>query len=148
MLRGSYPAKMDDKGRLKIPASFKRFLDEKYGNTDFYVTSTNGECARVYPIKEWEALENELASLPTMDPAKRKFLDRVNYYGQMQATDAQGRISIHQLLRTEAELLGEVTVFGYLTYLEVWNAERFRRSRLEAQPYTDEDWAALAKLGI
>lgn len=148
MLRGSYTARMDEKGRLKIPASFKRYLDEKYGRPDFYVTSLTGEYARIYPIQEWEEIENRLAQLPTMDPARRKFLDRANYYGQMQQTDAQGRILIHTLLRGSGELLGDVTVFGYLTYLEVWSADRFRRLRLEEQPYTDADAEAISLLGI
>jgi MraZ protein len=139
---------MDEKGRLKIPADFKRILDEKYGRPDFYVTSLTGELARIYPLREWEEIENKLALLPTMDPAKRKFLDRANYYGQMQQMDAQGRILIHTFLRGTAELLGEVTVIGYLTYLEVWSVERFRRLRLDEQPFTDEDAEAIARLGV
>jgi MraZ protein len=148
MLRGSYTARMDEKGRLKIPAGFKRYLDEKYEGVDYYVTSLTGEYARIYPLQEWGEIEKKMALLPTMDPARRKFLDRANYYGQMQEVDAQGRILIHTLLRGSAELLGEVTVLGYLTYLEVWNAERFRRLRLDEQPYTDEDAEAIARLGI
>jgi len=148
MLRGSYTARMDDKGRLKIPADFKRHLDQKYGSPDLYVTSLSGEYARIYPLKEWEEIENRLALLPSMDPAKRKFLDRTNYYGQLQQLDAQGRLLVHPLLRGAAELLGDVTVLGYLTYLEVWSAERFRRVRLEEQPYADEDAEAIARLGI
>jgi DNA-binding transcriptional regulator/RsmH inhibitor MraZ len=66
----------------------------------------------------------------------------------MQQMDGQGRILIYPMLRNEANLAGEVVVFGYLKYLEVWNAENFRRSRLEEQPYTDEDAEALARLGI
>ncbi len=139
---------MDEKSRLKIPASFKRYLDERYGRPDYYVTSLTGEYARIYPLQEWEEIENKMALLPTMDPARRKFLDRANYFGQMQQVDAQGRILIHTLLRGTAELLGEVTVFGYLTYLEVWSAERFRRLRLDEQPYSDEDAEAIARLGI
>src|SRR5437660_632969 len=118
MLRGSYTARMDEKGRLKISADFKRYLDQQYERPDFYVTSLSGEYARIYPLKEWEEIENRLALLPSMDPAKRKFLDRTNYYGQLQQLDAQGRLLIHPLLRGAAELLGEVTVLGYLTYLE------------------------------
>jgi MraZ protein len=148
MLRGSYTARMDEKGRLKIPADFKRILDEKYGRPDFYVTSLTGELARIYPLLEWEEIENRLALLPTMDPTKRKFLDRANYYGQMQQVDAQGRILIHTFLRGTAELIGEVTVIGYLTYLEVWSAERFRRLRLDEQPFTDDDAEAIARLGV
>lgn len=147
MLRGSYTATIDDKGRIKIPASFKRYLDQHYGNPDFYVTSLEGECARLYPLSEWEEIENKLALLPSMDPVKRKFLDRVNYFGQMQSLDPQGRILIHPLLRSSAELLGEVTIFGYLTYLEIWSADRFRL-RLNANPFTDEDAERIARLGI
>lgn len=147
MLRGSYTATIDDKGRIKIPASFKRYLDQHYGNSDFYVTSLDGECARLYPLTEWEEIENKLALLPSMDPVKRKFLDRVNYFGQMQSLDPQGRILIHPLLRSAAELLGEVTVFGYLTYLEIWSADRFRL-RLNAHLFTDEDAERIARLGI
>lgn len=147
MLRGSYTATIDDKGRIKIPASFKRYLDQHYGNPDFYVTSLEGECARLYPLSEWEEIENKLALLPSMDPVKRKFLDRVNYFGQMQSLDPQGRILIHPLLRSSAELLGEVTIFGYLTYLEIWSADRFRL-RLNASPFTDEDAERIARLGI
>jgi len=147
MLRGSYNATVDEKGRVKIPAGFKRILDDKYGRPDFYVTSVEGDCARIYPLAEWEEIEKELAKPPKMDPAKKKFLDRTNYFGQMQTVDGQGRILIHPLLRNEAGLAGEVTVFGYLTYLEVWSAERFR-SKLSEQPYTTEDHEAMARLGI
>ena len=147
MLRGSYTATIDDKGRVKVPASFQRSLNEIYGKTEFYITSLDGECARIYPLSEWEMIESKLAMLPSMDPAKRKFLDRVNYYGQVQSLDAQGRLLIHQLLRGTAELLGEVTVFGYLNYLEIWSADRFRSTRLSAA-FTDEDSEAIARLGI
>jgi MraZ protein len=148
MLRGSYNARVDDKGRIKIPADFKRYLDEKYGRPDFYVTSLIGDCARIYPLQEWEEIEKKLAAQPSMVPATKKFLDRTNYYGQMQQMDGQGRILIYPMLRNEAKLSGEVMVFGYLKYLEIWNSENFRRSRLEEQPYTDEDAEVLAGLGI
>ncbi len=148
MLRGSYNARVDDKGRIKIPASFKRYLEEKYDQADFYVTSLLGDCARIYPLREWEEIEKKLSDQPSMIPAAKKFLDRANYYGQMQQMDGQGRILIYPMLRNEANLSGEVMVFGYLRYLEVWNAENFRRSRLEEQPYTDDDAVALAQLGI
>lgn len=148
MLRGSYKSNIDEKGRLRIPAAFKRYLDEQYGAAEYYVTSIDGESARIYPLKEWEAIENKLALLPAMDTAKRKFLDRTNYFGQMSGFDGQGRILIHPLLRGMAMLLGEVTVFGYLSYLDVWSAERFRSERLDEQPFTDEDFETLARLGI
>jgi MraZ protein len=82
-----------------------------------------------------------------MDPARRKFLDRTNYYGQQAEMDAQGRILIHPLLRKAAGVMGDVAVLGYLTYVEVWELERFEQ-RLLSDPYTEEDEAAMARLGI
>ena len=146
MLRGSYTVKMDEKGRIKLPAAYRRYIEEHYGS-EFYVTSLSGEYARLYPMPEWLTIEEKLQSRGTMDSAVRKFLDRTNYYGQLADMDAQGRLLVHPLLRSTAELLGDVTVLGYLQYLEVWELDRFR-ARMDADPYTEEDAARLAQLGI
>lgn len=146
MLRGNYTTRVDGKGRLKVPTSFRRFIEEQYG-AEFYLTSLTGENVRLYPLTEWENIEQRLALLPTMDTARRRFLDRTNYYGQQATMDAQGRILIHPLLRRSAGIVGEVAVLGYLTYLEVWELERFEM-RLQQEPYTEEDEAAIARLGI
>ena len=61
-LRGNCPAKVDDKGRLKIPAVFLEELKE-YG-TSFYITSPSGESARIYPLKVWSEIEDKLAGTP------------------------------------------------------------------------------------
>ena len=139
-------ARMDSKGRLKVPTAFGRYIKDKYG-TEVYVTSLTGDCARIYPLPEWESIEQRLNLVPTMDPARRKFLDRTNYYGQQAEMDAQGRILIHPLLRKAAGVVGDVAVLGYLTYVEVWELERFEQ-RLLSDPYTEEDEAAIARLGI
>jgi MraZ protein len=146
MLRGNYTARMDSKGRLKVPTPFRRMVEEKHG-AGVYVTSLTGENVRIYPLSEWESIEQRLALLPSMDPARRKFLDRTNYYGQQAELDTQGRVLIHPLLRRSAGVVGDVAVLGYLTYLEVWELEQFQQ-RLLADPYTEEDEAAIARLGI
>lgn len=146
MLRGNYTARMDSKGRLKLPTTFRRYIEDKHG-AEFYVTSLNGDCARIYPLPEWESIEQRLNLVPSMDPARRKFLDRTNYYGQQATMDAQGRILIHPLLRKTAGIMGDVAVLGYLTYVEVWELESFER-KLVSDPYTEEDEAAMARLGI
>ncbi len=147
MLRGNYTARMDSKGRLKVPTVFRRYIEEKYQTVEFYVTSLSGDCARIYPLPEWESIEQRLNLLPSMEPSRRKFLDRTNYYGQQAAIDTQGRILIHPLLRKSAGVMGDVAVLGYLTYMEVWELERFER-RMLSDPYTEEDEAAIARLGI
>jgi MraZ protein len=96
-------------------------------------------------MQEWLAIEEKLQDAGTMDLAVRKFLDRTNYFGQLAAIDTQGRILIHPLLRSNAELTGDVQVVGYLQFLEVWSQDRFK-ARLDSQPYTDEDAVSIARL--
>jgi MraZ protein len=146
MLRGNNPATVDSKGRLKIPAAFKTYLDENYG-PDYYVTSLDGQSVRVYPFAVWRGIEDKLAAVPSMNKAKKKFLDRTNYWGQMAKMDSQGRILIPALLRESAAMRGEVAVLGYLNYLDVWNMERYRE-HLEREGLTDEDIQGLSDLGI
>ena len=146
MFRGNHPTRVDEKGRLKVPAEFKRVIDEKYG-AQFYITSLDGKVAQVYPFEEWERIEQKLAGLSTFNPTKKKFLDRVNYYGQMVEMDGQGRLLIPQLVRDSAQIKGEVAVLGNLTFLIVRNLEAFRQE-IEEQPFTSEDEKTLDDLGI
>ena len=144
-LRGNYPAKVDEKGRLKIPALFLEGLKE-YGN-QFYITSLTGESARIYPMKVWMGIEDKLAGVSSQNRAKRKFLMRTSYYGQTVELDAQGRVLLPAVLRESAQTKGEVDVFGNLDYLEVMNHTRVH-DELKNSPYTEEDFKALEDLGI
>jgi MraZ protein len=146
MFRGNHPTRVDDKGRLKIPAEFKRVIDEKYG-TQFYITSLDGRVAQIYPFEEWERIEQKLASLSTFNPTKKKFLTRANYWGQQVEMDGQGRLLIPQLLRENATIKGEVAVLGNLTYLEVRNMQALQ-TEIETEQFTTEDEKTLDDLGI
>src|SRR6185437_4394941 len=146
MFRGNHPTRVDEKGRLKLPAEFKRHIEEKYGNK-FYITSRDGKTAEVHPIEEWEKFEQKLMQMPNSNPAKKKLLNLVGYYGQMAEVDTQGRVLLPQILRETAKLIGDVGVFGKLTYLEVTNLDAFRES-LGANPLTDADSDELAKYGL
>ena len=146
MLRGNYAAKIDDKGRLKIPNAFRSPVEGQHG-TEVFVTSLTGEYVRIYPMPVWLALEEKLSKVPSTHPARIKFFDRVNFYGQTSEIDAQGRVVIHARLRESAGMSGEVDVFGQYEYLDVWNHERFT-AKLQREPYTDDDARALAQFGI
>lgn len=146
MFRGNHPTRVDEKGRLKIPAEFKREIDEKFG-AQFFITSVNGERAQVWPMPEWQKYEEKLEAMPNSSPAKKKLLDRLSYYGQVAEMDAQGRVLVPQVLRESAKATGDVVVFGKLNYLEVANHDLFK-AKLEAEPMTAEDEAALANFGL
>ncbi len=146
MLRGNHAAKIDDKGRLKIPNAFRALVEKQHG-TELFVTSLTGEYVRLYPMPVWLALEEKLARMPSTHPARLKYLDRVNYYGQTAQIDVQGRVVIHTRLRESAGMTGDVDVFGQIDTLDVWNHERFV-SKLQREPYGDDDARALAEFGI
>jgi MraZ protein len=146
VLRGNYAAKIDDKGRLKIPNAFRTLIEEQHG-AEVFVTSLSGEYVRIYPMPVWLAHEEKLARVPSTHPARLKYFDRVNYYGQTAEIDAQGRVVIHPRLRDAAGMIGEVDVFGQYQWLDVWSHERFT-AKLQREPYTDDDARALSEFGI
>jgi MraZ protein len=146
MLRGSTVATIDEKGRLKVPTDFRRQLEERFG-TDFFATSVRGDKVLLYPLPVWEEIEGRLTKLPVTDPTRQRFLERVNYFGAQLKLDGQGRLLMPPILRQAAEMQGEVIVTAQIDHLEIWNRERFER-RLEEQPFTDDDFRALAERGI
>jgi MraZ protein len=151
-LRGNSPATVDEKGRLKLPSSFKAELetlvsDEASEASRHYLTSLDGKSARLYPLPVWEGIEARLAALPSTSPAKRKFLETTAYFGSEVEPDAQGRFVIPPILREAAQLVGEVVVLGQMDHLALWNKSGFEK-RLAAEPLGTDDLAQLADLGI
>ena len=146
MFRGSAPARVDDKGRLKMPSVFKSLLESKYGR-ELYLTSLTGEYVRIYPMPVWVELEQKLALVPSTNPSKLRFLDRVNYYGQVVELDSQDRALIPVRLRDAAIMVGDVDVLGQISYLDVWNHDRFL-AKLQQDPFTDQDARTLSEFGI
>jgi MraZ protein len=146
MFRGSAPAKIDDKGRLKIPTDFRRYLEERYG-LDLFVTSVQGDSALLYPLPVWEEIEARLQAMPSTDRTKNRFLERVSYFGQQLRLDVQGRIVVPQILRESAGMSGDVVVSAHLDHLVVWSRDRFL-TRLTEQPFTEDDYRTLAERGI
>ena len=146
MFRGSASTKIDEKGRLKVPTQFRRELEERHG-PDVFITSILGDSALVYPLRVWERIEERLASLPSTDRTRRRFLERVAYYGQPARLDSQGRVMVPALLREGAAMSGEVVVSGRLDHLEVWNHERLRE-RFDEEPFSDEEFQYLSEKGI
>jgi MraZ protein len=146
VFRGNSPARIDDKGRLKVPNAFRSLLESQYGR-DLFLTSLTGEYVRLYPMPVWLELEQKLGAMPTTHPSRIRFLDRVNYFGQTGELDGQGRVLIPARLREAATMSGEVDVLGVVNALDVWNHDRFL-TKMQREAYTDDDARALAEFGI
>ena len=147
MLWGHGQAKIDDKGRLKVPAVYRSQIAAAFGD-ELFVTSLKGESVLIYPMKVWEAMaEARRKNVPSELPALRRYLREVNYFGNQAEFDRQGRVLINGRLREKAEMVGEVEVFGQVDHLEVWNHGRVQQDQ-EQNPLTDEDLGELAKYGV
>lgn len=146
MLRGSTSARIDDKGRLKVPNAFRRLVEQKHGR-ELFLTSITGEYVRIYPMPVWLEIEEKLAAMPSTHPSRQRFLDRINYFGSDGELDMQGRVIIPQRLREAATMNGDVDVLGQVNYLEVWNHDRLI-AKMQRDPFTDDDARALSEFGV
>jgi MraZ protein len=142
MLLGNSPAKIDDKGRVKIPTAFRGPLEQQYGR-EFFVTSTDGSFVQIYPLPIWLSMLERLSKVSSFNPAAQRFLNAVNYFGAVASMDRQGRLLIQPLLRERAQMSGEVAVLGNQDHLDVWNQEIFE-SKLEKEPVTEDDLRELS----
>jgi MraZ protein len=145
MLIGSYTAKIDRSGRIKIPEKFRAAIEEEYGK-DVFITSLTDEAVQIYPLAVWEkmtgvAKEGALHLRPDI----RRFLLRVNRKGAKHEIESKGRVLLNSALRGTARLQEEVEVIGLNTHLEVWNREVLD-DKLEKKPLTDEDFENIANL--
>lgn len=143
---GHAPAKVDDKGRLKIPAEFRKIIEQKFG-PDCFITSEDGQRALIYPMPVWFDYQGRLSKVPSASQPKKKLLERLNYFGQTGTMDQQGRVLIPAVLRREAGMADDVVVIGNNDHLIVWNEERIQR-RLAENPLTDEDYKELELHGV
>jgi len=145
MFRGNCPTRLDDKGRLKIPADFKREIEQNKDYDDrFYITSFDGAVIQLYPLKEWEVFEEQVKERSDSYERLQKFLDVTGLYGQQVSMDNQGRLTIAEWLREKFGLKGEVAVIGKLEHIEVRPMGDFVR-QVEANPLTREDLNELTR---
>ncbi|HVQ65108.1 MAG TPA: division/cell wall cluster transcriptional repressor MraZ, partial [Terriglobia bacterium] len=108
MLRGSHPAKVDDKGRLKLPADFRSKIEEEYGSKFYITASVEVDSVRLYPLPVWEEIERKLSEQPMTNASVDKFVSITGYYGAEISMDNQGRILIPQRLREAVQIRDDV----------------------------------------
>lgn len=126
MFRGSVRAKLDEKGRLKLPSAYLGPLLEKFG-PKLFITSLDGASAIIYPLQKWLEIEEKLNAGPALfNPDFDRFKLTVNYWGRECELDSQGRVVLHSPLREAAQLESDCVVMGdpagHLTLLAEANA--------------------------
>ena len=153
MFRGVQSGSVDDKGRLKLPASVKRSLREKYTHPDIFVTSLDGNVVKVFPIREWEAVEDELSRKSVgpeqgMDGAvKNKILFQANRFGAEESLDGQGRFLVPAVLRESAGMKGAVKIQWQTNHMLVMSEARYNEAAA-ANVLSDSDMLHAANLGL
>lgn len=115
-LRGHADARIDEKGRLKMPAVFKKMLQE---SASLFITALTDDHLQIYPIGVWTEIEARVNELGKMHPLKRKFLTRVNRYGTEVEMDSQGRVPLKINQRELASIHDKVSLIGCSDYLEL-----------------------------
>jgi len=146
MFRGGDQAKIDNKGRLKIPAQHRQTLFADYG-PDVFMTVIRERQLTIYPLEIWKAKEQKLLQMPDSVEAKHRFLTIANFFGAAKTVDDQGRLAIPPHIRKRADLQEDVAVISNLHTLQVMGAENME-SYVDEHPLDEATFAELRECGF
>ena len=142
MFIGEYQHALDAKNRMIIPSKLRDNLGNK-----FVITKGLDGCLYIYPLKEWEVLEEKLKKLPLTNKDARAFV-RFFFSGACEIElDKQGRGLIPQNLREYAKIEKEIISIGVLTRIEVWSKEKWQEYN-ESDMDFDSIAEKMTELGI
>jgi MraZ protein len=145
MFRGNHPVTVDEKGRMPLPGPFRKQVDAEQ-LAQFYITSSNGQSAEIWPLAAWEKREDELdKATTTFNSLVKKYRTQTAYYGHQVEIDKAGRLLLPQILRVKAGLNSEVIVIGMREYLEVHDKAAFE-AKLAQNEVTEEELDKLDRL--
>ncbi len=143
MFIGEYSHNIDDKGRLNLPAKFRR--DIRQG---VVITRGLDRCLFVYTRDEWKLLAEKLSKLPLSHKKSRAFA-RLMLAGAWDAElDSQGRVMLPEYLRNYAHLGKHVTVAGLYNRLEIWDEDAWQTYKAATEAQSDDIADAMVSLGI
>lgn len=133
--KGSYTYSVDDKGRVNLPAKLRKYVSPESNDT-FVITRGFEKCLFVYPVDEWNKLEQNLRSLSSYDPEHRRFIRALLELASESQLDGQARLSIPQELRDYANIKNEVRIIGTLDKIELWDPQIYEEYRKnQPEPY-------------
>lgn len=142
--RGSFVLRVDDRGRVKIPSQYLSILTGQYGK-DLYITSLNGDCVLIYPLKIWEDIEQSIEKIKIRAPEIQEYISRTSYWGNESEVDTRGRVLIPPELRITSQLDSNLRIFGEIDHMVVWNEEVFKKKSLSGK-FTDEKLQVVSRL--
>jgi len=120
MFRGSFEHSVDTKGRVSVPSKFRDLLTERYDGKMVLVMDFD-QCLTVYPLEEWEKIEEKIKALPTMQKEVKDFVRFVYSTATECELDKQGRILIPPALRESARINKNVLLVGIINKIEIWD---------------------------
>ena len=124
MFRGIAQLTLDIKGRLAVPARYRDELLARCGG-HLVITADADRCLLVYPLPEWELIQQKLESLSNLDPRVRKMQRRLIGRAVDTEMDAAGRLLVPPPLRQYAQLNKDVVLVGQSNKFELWNEEQW-----------------------
>jgi MraZ protein len=145
LLIGSFRAKLDKSGRLKVPEKFRTAIEERWGK-DLFITSLDETYIKLFPLPVWQAMTGSAESSNLfLDPDIEDYMRRANSFGSQADIDAKGRVLLSSALRSMAGLVTEVVVIGLNNHLEVWDTARLD-DKLQRKPLSRDDFKKIAEL--
>jgi MraZ protein len=142
--RGSYVLKVDDRGRIKVPSRYLSVLEDQFGK-ELYITSINGDCVLLYPLKVWEDIEQTIERMKVRAPEIENYISRTSFWGNESEVDSRGRVLIPPELRLSSKLNENVRIFGKIDHMIIWNEEVFRMKALSGE-FTDKELYEVSRL--
>ncbi len=120
MFKGQYKYSVDSKGRISIPAKLRKYITAE-AKDSFVMTQGTAPCIEIYPLDQWQFIEQKLLKLNPFDPKDSQFIRMISQYATEDTWDSQSRILIPQSLLDFAKIEKEVLILGALKRIEVWN---------------------------
>lgn len=120
MFRGQFTYSIDSKGRISIPAKLRKHVSPE-ANETFVMTKGTASCVDIYPLDEWQQIEQKLLKLNPFNPDDAKFIRMFSQFASEDTMDSQARILVPQALIEYAKIEKEVLILGALKKIEVWN---------------------------
>ena len=135
---GEYSNTLDSKNRINIPAKFRKALDPINDRT-FVITRGFDKCLTLYPLLEWNIVEQELSSLSSIRNRNREFVRSIVRYASYVQYDRQGRVVIPDNLKAYAQIEKEISIIGMITKIELWSPQKIKKYENDQMNIDDFD---------